>query len=88
MLNDDRNLTKSNKKLLEKMSKIHIHLKNIVDNSKQHCDFCKIMNLTQKKWEKKKFENSLETYTINGKTYSIDTMPQYLLGTHLLCNDC
>ena len=49
MLDENRKLTKSNKKLLEKMSKIHLHLKNIVDNSKQHCDFCKIMNLTQKK---------------------------------------
>ena len=49
MLDENRKLTKSNKKLLEKIQKINLHLKNIVVNSKQHCDFCKIMNLTQKK---------------------------------------
>jgi hypothetical protein len=38
------------------MKDVRDHLENIVDNSKQNCDFCKIMNITQKKWEEKLFE--------------------------------
>ena len=63
MLKEERNLTLLNKKLIGKIREVHKHLKNIVDNTKQHCDFCKIMNLTQKKWEKKKFESSIESET-------------------------
>ena len=61
MFKHDRNLTKNNKKLLEKMNLVHKHLKNIVDNSKQSCDFCKIMNTTQNKWEPKTFESEVKT---------------------------
>ena len=61
MLKEDRNLTNNNKKLIEKIRKVHLHLKNIADNTKQHCDFCKIMNITQEKWEPKTFESEVKT---------------------------
>ena len=89
MLKEDRNLTSSNKKLIEKIRKVHKHLKTIVDNTKQHCDFCKIMNITQKKWEAKKFESNIFTETIDGKDVSIDTMPLEFVGnSYLLCDGC
>ena len=89
MLKEDRLLTSSNKKLIEKIKKIHSHLKNIVENSKQHCDFCKIMNVTQNKWVEKKFESSIEEEFINGESVSFETMPDYLIGnSYLLCDGC
>ena len=59
MLSEDINLNIHNKKLIEKIRLIYYNLKNIVDNTKQYCKFCKIMNITQKKWEEVKFESNI-----------------------------
>ena len=89
MFKDDRILTSSNKKLIEKIRKVHDHLKKIVDNTKQHCDFCKIMNITKDKWEPKTFKSNIITETIDGKDVSIDTMPLDFVGnSYLLCDGC
>ena len=55
-------------------------MKNIVDNSNQHCDFCKRMNTSQEPFNTKTFESNEYHENINGELHSIELEPDYLIG--------
>ena len=46
----DRELTIKNVKFLRAIREVNKELKNIITNKDQHCKLCKVMNLSQRKF--------------------------------------
>ena len=57
-------------------------------NSGEHCYFCKIMNVTQKPFQERSFENEEKIYEFEGQTVKL--FPDWLtkLGKCKLCKEC
>ena len=86
----NRKLTTKNKQFLKAVNKINTHLTNIVEHSKQHCKFCKIMNTTQKAFLEKTFEQETFHYTKNRRSYEYELVPEHIIkmGKVMLCEEC
>ena len=72
--------------MINKLINVNDHLENIVRNSGEHCHFCKIMNVTQLPFQKKKFQD--ERYDIDN--LSLNLVPESIikLGEIKLCHEC
>ena len=56
LFKSNRQLTSKNKRVLKTLRQIKKYLTNIIDYSKQHCELCKVMNITQESFSTKSFE--------------------------------
>jgi len=65
-------------------------LKNIVDNSNEHCRMCKIMNITQKPFQTRSFLSEPITEIIDNKEYKMNLIDSDLInmGPIKVCEDC
>jgi hypothetical protein len=72
--------------MIDKLINVNDHLENIVKNSGEHCHFCKIMNITQTGFKKRKFEEDLYQF----ENQSLQRTPEWLikLGEVKLCHEC
>lgn len=87
----NRELTSKNVKFLRAIRKINNELKNIIINKDQHCKLCKVMNLSQNRFnENFEFQQITESVEVNNITHTINLIPQELidLGKITICHDC
>jgi hypothetical protein len=87
----DRELTLKNVKFLRAIREVNKELKNIITNKDQHCKLCKVMNLSQRKFnENFQFHQEIETVEVNDVTHSINLIPQDLIdmGKITICHEC
>ena len=90
LFKSDRQLTSKNKRILKAIHNIKKHLCNIVDYSKQHCEMCKVMNVTQEPFKLRTFDQDQFSCKINNELHTLDLVPQYLIdkGPVRLCHEC